>query len=388
MSLAPFALSPDLQELRDEGYTVDLVETAYVLIRDVAYVTPSGVVAHDGVLAYPYSESGPADHVAYFAGERPSKRDGSEFNFVTASNMLVADGLTVQYQLSAKDEQQPIDPDYGVKFRRYLTLLGDQAEGLEPGSSTPPHRPVRDQDPDSPFEYLDSASSRAGIVKYAKRLEDDVVALVGLGGTGSYILDFVSKTRVREIHVFDADTFLSHNAFRAPGAASFDELQQRQSKVGYFAAKYGVMKRKIIAHPYAVTEANVDQLAGMTFVFLAMEGGTVKRQLTRALENMGLPFIDASLDVLEMGDGLGGTVQVTTSTQAKRDHLQRRVDFSDPDPDDIYSSNVQVADLNALNAVMAVIKWKKSRGFYADLRREHWSAYGIDQNMLISAEEA
>jgi hypothetical protein len=37
----------------------------------------------------------------------------------------------------------------------------------------------------------------------------------GLGGTGSYILDLVSKTPVNEILLFDSDDFLQHNAFRS-----------------------------------------------------------------------------------------------------------------------------------------------------------------------------
>ena len=50
------------------------------------------------------------------------------------------------------------------------------------------------------------------------------------------------------------------------------------------------------------------------------------------------------------------------------------------------SSNIQVADLNALNAVMAVIKWKKIRGFYRDLEHEHHSTYTTDGNMLLNSD--
>jgi tRNA A37 threonylcarbamoyladenosine dehydratase len=51
------------------------------------------------------------------------------------------------------------------------------------------------------------------------------------GGTGSYVLDFVAKTPVKEIHLFDGDIFDQHNAFRAPGAPSGEELEQRLKKV-------------------------------------------------------------------------------------------------------------------------------------------------------------
>ena len=60
-----------------------------------------------------------------------------------------------------------------------------------------------------------------------------VVAIIGLGGTGGYILDFVAKTPVKQIRLFDPDVFLSHNAFRAPGAPMLEELRDAPKKVDY-----------------------------------------------------------------------------------------------------------------------------------------------------------
>ena len=66
---------------------------------------------------------------------------------------------------------------------------------------------------------------------------------------GAYILDKVAKTPVPEIRLFDADEFLNHNAFRAPGAASLEELREAPLKVDYFKRVYSRMHRWIIAHP-------------------------------------------------------------------------------------------------------------------------------------------
>ena len=87
---------------------------------------------------------------------------------------------------------------------------------------------------------------------------------------------------------------------------------------------------------------------------------------------------------MELVDGsLGGILRVTASTPEKRDHVHaRRISFAGGGANDIYSSNIQVADLNALNAVLAVIKWKKIRGFYRDLEREHHCTYTTDGNQL------
>jgi hypothetical protein len=60
------------------------------------------------------------------------------------------------------------------------------------------------------------------------------------------------------------------------------------------------------------------------------------------------------------------------------------VPFSDGDGQNEYALNIQIADLNALNAALAVIKWKKLFGFYVDLDAEHHCSYTIDGNALIN----
>jgi hypothetical protein len=52
-----------------------------------------------------------------------------------------------------------------------------------------------------------------------------------------------------------------------------------------------------------------------------------------------------------------------------------------------YSHNIQIAELNALNAALAVIKWKKLCGFYQDLEREHCSVYTINGNHIANEDQ-
>ncbi|WP_292216137.1 ThiF family adenylyltransferase, partial [Mesorhizobium sp.] len=202
-----------------------------------------------------------------------------------------------------------------------------------------------------------------------------------------YILDFVAKTPVREIRLFDSDEFLTHNAFRAPGAPSLEELREAPRKVDYLKGIYGRMHRNIVAHPVALTADNLGLLDGVTFAFLSLDAGEEKRLIVEKLEVIGAAFIDVGMG-LELDEAsLGGILRVTTSTPGKRDHLRQRISFAGGGADNIYASNIQVADLNALNAVLAVIKWKKIRGFYRDLEREHHSTYTTDGNLLINGDE-
>jgi hypothetical protein len=77
-------------------------------------------------------------------------------------------------------------------------------------------------------------------------------------------------------------------------------------------------------------------------------------------------------------------LRVTASTAENREVLRSKVSFAGGGADDIYATNIQVADLNALNAVLAIIKWKKLRGFYCDLERELHCSYTTDGNLLIN----
>jgi hypothetical protein len=48
------------------------------------------------------------------------------------------------------------------------------------------------------------------------------------------------------------------------------------------------------------------------------------------------------------------------------------------DPDDIYRRNVQIAELNALNASIAMIRYKQLRGFYVDDNQSYHLLMGIE----------
>jgi hypothetical protein len=149
---------------------------------------------------------------------------------------------------------------------------------------------------------------------------------------------------------------------------------------------YSKMRLGIIAHEAYVGIDNIEVLREMDFVFLCLDRGTAKRFVVGKLEEFGISFVDVGMGVYASEGSLGGVLRTTTSTPAKRDHFRTRVPFSDGDGENEYAQNIQIADLNALNAAMAVIKWKKLFGFYLDFDHEHYSAYTIDGNALANEE--
>jgi hypothetical protein len=210
-----------------------------------------------------------------------------------------------------------------------------------------------------------------------------------LGGTGSYVLDFIAKTPVKEIRLFDNDQFLLHNAFRSPGAPPENVLKEVRSKVDYFSDAYSKMHRGITMHNEKVSIENLEKLTGLDFVFICVDDGAIKKEIINHLTNLKISFIDVGIGI-EVFDNrlLFGMLRVTTSIKGNADHIftKGRISFGHAAEADLYSQNIQIAELNALNAAMAVIKWKKVSGFYHDVEREGHSLYSIDDNSIINED--
>lgn len=198
-------------------------------------------------------------------------------------------------------------------------------------------------------------------------------------------MDLVAKTPVLEIHLYDGDDFLLHNAFRSPGAVSKTELDERKKKTDFYASIYSNMHRYVYSHTCYINGLNIDELNRMSFVFLCIDQDSVKKEIIEYLLTQNIPFIDVGLGVNVVDDSLIGSIRVTTGIQSKNDHLFQRISCGD-DLENEYSSNIQIAELNSLNAVLAVIKWKKLCGFYQDLKHEHNSTYSINVSQLINDE--
>ena len=393
MSRSPISRSPDLKALADDGYDVGIV-SGHLVIRDVPYVNSRGQVKL-GVLVSTLDLAGdvtarPSTHVALFAGEHPCDRNGRELAKIKheSTRREISDGLVVEHSFSSK----PADGyrDYHHKMATYVAIIAGPAEAIDPSATARPRRVIEPDESCTVFKYQDTASSRAGIAALSSRLDLSRVAIVGLGGTGSYILDFVAKTPVREIHVFDGDDFLQHNAFRSPGAPSSEELRAIPQKVRHHASRYDPMRNGIVEHDVYLDEGNIDALEGMDFAFICVDRGESKRPVIEKLEELDIPFIDVGMGLELIDDRLQGIVRVTASTSDKRDHVrdQKRIGLSGGGADGVYSRNIQIAELNALNAALAVIKWKKLLGFYRDLENEHFSAYTLDGNVIVNEDHA
>jgi hypothetical protein len=396
MSPQLIARSDDLLRLREDGFHVE-VRGAVLLVHDVPYVTPVKVVAR-GTLVTELELSGdatvqPANHVTYFVGEVPSTAAGNPLtSMIIGSQPTNVGTVAVNHTFSKKPQTDGQRyRDYHHKITTYIALLSQHARDLDPDVTAQTFPVITpDENDDSPFEYIDTATTRAGITEIAQKLRTGPVAIVGLGGTGGYVLDQIAKTPVVGIHLYDGDRYVQHTAFRSPGAAAIDVLRTLPQKVDYYADVYSRMRKGIVPHDTFVTEDNVHELRDMVFVFLTLDDGPSRKMIVAKLEEFGVPFIDVGIGVERVDDALLGLVRTTLSTPEARRHVHdnHRVPFRNPAGANDYRRNIQIADLNMLNAALAVIRWKKYVGFYTDLENEHHSVYMISGNSVINEDQA
>ena len=394
MSLQPINHSPDLKRLRDEGYAVEILH-GHLVVKHVPYVSSQKEIKL-GTLISALTLAGdvttkPGDHTALFEGEYPCNQDGHPIEGFRNSSQRMNLGaeLWADHRFSAKPPSGNYD-DYYHKMTTYIAKISGYAQVLNPNVTAKIFPVVESKEDESVFKYIDTASSRAEIFAITKKLEINKVAVVGLGGTGSYVLDLVAKTPVREIHLFDGDSFLQHNAFRSPGAPSVEELREKLNKAKYFERVYSKMRRGIIVHTDFIDASNIAVLREMNFVFLCLDQGDAKKMIVEDLLKASIPFVDVGMGLYLSEGTLGGILRVTTGTPEYHDHLasKKRIPFSKDHGNNEYDRNIQIADLNALNAVLAVIKWKKLCGFYQDFEKEHFSAYTISGNALINEDQS
>ncbi|RWZ67856.1 ThiF family adenylyltransferase [Labedella populi] len=372
----------DFTRLLDEGYDVQLID-GYLVIDDVPYVTAQKIVQR-GRLVMPAALAGdelttPPDHTTHFGGAEPCDADGRPLSKVinSAQHNEFLPGRSTDFYFSAKPPAGNY-ANYYDKVTTYVELLTRWALIIDPRSTARTY-PVREVNADaSPFVYRDSASSRAGITGLNTVFAGLKIAIVGLGGTGSHILDLVAKTPVAEIHLYDGDVFLNHNAFRAPGAADVSDLRGQPNKAEYWSAQYSRLKQGIFPHPVLFERDTVAEVADFDFVFLALDDGSDREGIVDALEGAGVSFIDVGMGVTDTGSGLTGLLRVSVSTAQRR----VRIPSGGTAPDE-YRRNIQISDLNALNAALAVVQWKRLLGFYADMASDAAVfAYPVSDNMI------
>lgn len=387
MSNPPTGPDDPIARLMADGYDM-VLENGHLVVRRLPYVAPSGV-RNDGRLVLPINDvegvinDASGDHRIWFAGDEPRDESGLALGSVQPHGFGA--GETAEHMMSFK----PPSGSYAnlhEKIRKYAHILRNAARQIDPAVTDTPGAAFQVVEDGLPLVYRDTNTTRAGLTNLNNLFRGHTIAIVGVGGTGSYILDQVAKTWVDRIVLIDGDEFENHNAYRAPGAAAHAVLAAKRNKAEYFAEEYSRMHTGITAHAVALTADNLHLLEGATFAFLAAADAQSRPKVMRWLRERGVPFIDVGMSFRQGEGGLTGMAKVTAYLPGQNVTLPTKAAV-EPDEDD-YSSNIQVAELNALNAVLAVIRWKRHLGFYATHEEANLTVYKLYLNELRNGEVA
>jgi hypothetical protein len=196
------------------------------------------------------------------------------------------------------------------------------------------------------------------------------VAIVGLGGTGAYILDLIARTHLEQIALFDDDKVHMHTIFRMPG---FIPRPFGKKKVTVLAQHYGQWRLGIEPIAERVTEQNIDRLASFDFVFVSVDSGPSRRLIVDWLSLKGIPFVDCGMGLNRVVGGLNGTVRITgVDRQAYERTIGTAYLPTNDAKEDEYRKQGQIAELNALNAALAVVRFKQHFGLFARVEDSVW----------------
>jgi hypothetical protein len=356
----------DLQRLLDKGYALR-IDGAHLVVRDIPYLDDQRALQRGAFVAkLVFADRVHVrqdDHQVYFAGGVPHGLDGRPIPNLAGGPctiMLTKTDVTVQRSFSNKPPAG--FANFFDKIEHYVTLISGPAITLH-GANPLTFRIDTDAIGKTVFKFHDTLTSRAEIGDLAARFRDEVIAIIGLGGSGAYLLDFLVKTPVKEIRGFDGDFYHVHNAFRSPGRLEEAELGQHKAQV--YQGRYENFREGLLLSKKAIDRFSAADLAGVTFAFVCVDKGSARAEIFDLLISLGIPFIDCGLGLNRKQGPLAGALRATyypvgKATELRAKQLAEEVD----DPDDIYRKSVQIAELNALNACLAVIRYKQVRGFY------------------------
>ena len=236
------------------------------------------------------------------------------------------------------------------------------------------------------------------------RIRDKRIAIIGLGGTGAYVLDLMAKTPVPEIHLLDDDHVEWHTFMRAPGAPgapgapTTDEIESLRgnalTKVAYYRSKYASLREGIYAHAVRVDSSSMFakflSSHPVDFAFVCIDqqkDSDSPRQdvVYGAFSEAKIPFIDSGVSITLEDHTVRGAV--TTSFYAEGSEAWKeaipnaRVEGNVPG-----YRNVQLPEVNALAASLAVMEWRRRTEQYVSASTSFLHRFRLETPRIVSTD--
>ena len=346
----------------------DVVQAVRVpcLLADGVVGTCTIEKSYDPASGKPTRGIGDAVHAVRITTD--AEHDGRVYNAdgTPIGNHIGGDGKTWSNISIRKGSQDSPQEDVSARdlIHRYAKQIVGAASAA--GDSETPLLAMPD-----PFKIPNTFEARAAIGPVQERIRAQRIGIIGLGGTGAYVLDLVAKTPVMEIHLLDSDHVEWHNFMRAPGAPTAEEIESipkgRLRKVDYYYSKYASLREGLHPHDIRVDSPSMfgEFLSAhpIDYAFVCIdqltEGDSARQDVVYcALSAAAVPFIDSGVSITVEDSAVRGAVTTSAydaGSVAWKDAIPNaRVEGNVPG-----YHNVQLPEVNALAASLAVMEWRR-----------------------------
>ena len=357
----------------DVRVEADVVQAVGVpcLLKDGVPGTCTIKTSYDPVTGKPDNRIGGDVHAVCISINE--EHDGRVYHAdgTSVGNYLGGDGKTwsnvsIKRGSQSHPELDETAHDLVHRYAKHIVGAVSAAGCYEPAALTIP----------DPFHIPNTFEARAAIAPVQDRIRGQSIAIIGLGGTGAYLLDLISKTPVSEIHLLDSDRVDWHTLKRAPGSPTAEEIELIRAgsllKVNYYHSKYAPFRDGIYPHPCQVDSPSmfaaflVDHPIDYAFVCIDQftDGDSARQDAVYyAVTEADVPFIDSGVSITLEGYAVRGAV-TTSAYDAGSDVWKKVIPNAKLKGGAPSYRNVQLPEVNAVAAAFAVMEWRRRTGQY------------------------
>jgi len=206
------------------------------------------------------------------------------------------------------------------------------------------------------------------------------VAIVGLGGVGAWIADFVLKADPQEVHAWDYDRIEPKNILRMPGGLD-PNVWIGRPKAEWFEETYSLIHTNVHGHNVRVLPENVQEvIARTTFAFVAVDNAHDRMMVCDALATARVPFVVAGLSPVRKDKRVKVSMRIVTAHVGVSSWREAIPQVGQAGQDD-YGS-LELPDVYSMAAGWAIQSWRKMRGQFWQERREECLVYRASEQSL------
>lgn len=361
------------------------------LLKDATESTCTIEKSRDPTNGMPSAQVGGAVHGVRITTAQP--QDGRVYNAngTPIGNYIAGDGetwsdISIRKGSQGRPEDDRSANDVVYRYAKHIVgaLWAARESGSCPGAAL------------NPFKIPNTFEDRAAIRPIQDRIRGQQVAIIGLGGSGSFVLDLLAKTPVGSIHLLDSDTVDWHTLFRAPGAPSTEEIEAVRNgtllKVEYYRSRYTPLRDGIYAHPVQVDstpkwrEFLLAHPVEYAFVCIdqIIDADSPRRDAVyQALSDTRIPFVDSGVSISIESGAVKGSV-TTSAHEAGSTTWQTAVPNARIAGELPGYRNSQLPEVNAMAASLAVMEWRRRTGQYFSQSRSLLHKLRLEKPSIVA----